>query len=107
MGSAAEGLGEGLMIWKVPVSQRPDLHYDDSINPEGILMTRHSVSAVLALTGLAAIWIAGAPVYATEQTPQKPGVRQADKSQEECIARRQREGLNIRFAVNRCVNPNN
>ena len=77
------------------------------IIPEGILMTRHSVSAVLALTGLAAVWIAGAPAYATEQTPQKPGVQQADKSQEECVARRRREGLNIRFAVHRCVNPNN
>jgi hypothetical protein len=95
------------MIWKVAVSPWPDPHYDDPDQPEGILMTRHSVSAVLALTGLAVIWIAGVPVYATEQTPQKPGVQQADKSQEECIARRQREGLNIRFAVHRCVNPNN
>jgi len=70
-------------------------------------MTRHSVSAVFALTGLAAIWTVGTPAVAAEQTPQKPGVQQVDKSQEECIARRQREGLNIRFAVHRCVNPNN
>ena len=42
-----------------------------------------------------------------DQESIKAGVPQADKSQEECIARRQREGLNIRFAVHRCVNPNN
>jgi hypothetical protein len=70
-------------------------------------MTKQIVSAVIAVTGLAAIWAVGAPAYGTEQTPQKAVVQQADKGQEECIARRQREGLNIRFAVHRCVNPNN
>ena len=96
------------MIWKVPVSQRSDLHYDDSIDPKGILMTRRSVSAALALTALAAVWIAARSARTRpNRSPQKPGVRQADKSQEECIARRQREGLSIRFAVNRCVDPNN
>lgn len=70
-------------------------------------MTRHIVSAVFALGGLAVIWAVGAPAYGAEQPPQKSSVRQADQSQQECIARRQREGLNIRFAVNRCVNPNN
>ena len=67
-------------------------------------MIRHIVLAAFALTGLATIWAVGAPTYGAEQ---KSSVQQADKSQEECIARRQREGLNIRFAVHRCVNPNN
>jgi hypothetical protein len=65
------------------------------------------------LVGAVAIGIAAALLttavraYGAEQQPQKSGIRQADKSQEECIARRQREGLNIRFAASRCVNPNN
>ncbi len=64
-------------------------------------MTRHIVAAIFALAGLA-----GAPTAGTA-AEQKPGIQQTDKSQIECIARRQREGLNIRFAVHRCVNPNN
>jgi hypothetical protein len=67
-------------------------------------MTKVIVSAVFALTGLAALWAIEAPAYAADQ---KPDVQQADKGLEECIARRQREGLNTRFAVSRCVNPNN
>jgi hypothetical protein len=67
-------------------------------------MTKVILSTVFALTGYVAIWAIEAPAYAADQ---KPGVQQADKSQEECIARRQREGLNTRFAVSRCVNPNN
>jgi hypothetical protein len=63
--------------------------------------------AVVALAGLAAIGAVEAPAYGAEPTSPKPGVEQADKSQQECIARRQREGLNIRFAAYRCVNPNN
>jgi hypothetical protein len=67
-------------------------------------MTRRTVAAVFVLTGLGAVW---APAYGAEQNSQKLSVQQTDKSQEECNARRQREGLNIRFATNRCVNPNN
>ena len=67
-------------------------------------MIRHVVLAISAVTGLAAIRAVGAPAYGADQ---KSSVQQADRSQQECIARRQREGLNIRFAVHRCVNPNN
>jgi hypothetical protein len=67
-------------------------------------MTKHIVSAIFAVTCLAGIWTIAIPAHAAEQ---KPGVQAADKSQADCIARRQREGLNIRFAVHRCVNPNN
>jgi hypothetical protein len=70
-------------------------------------MTRHIVLAAVALAGLAAIGAVGAPAYGAEQTSPKSSVQQADKSQQECIARRQREGLNIRFAAYRCVNPYN
>jgi hypothetical protein len=70
-------------------------------------MIRHIVSAVFALAGLATIWAFEAPVYGAEQKPQKSSVQLADKSQAECIARRQREGLNTRFSAYRCVNPNN
>jgi hypothetical protein len=70
-------------------------------------MVRHIVLAAVAVTGVAAIRAVGAPAYGAEQTSPKSGVQQADKSQQECIARRQREGLNIRFAAHRCVNPNN
>jgi hypothetical protein len=64
-------------------------------------------AAAVALGVAAALLITAVRAYGAEQAPQKPGVQQADRSQEECIARRQREGLNIRFAVRRCVNPNN
>src|SRR6266849_719972 len=57
-------------------------------------MIRHIVSAVFALTGLATIWAVEAPAYGAEPKSQKSSIQQADKSQEECIARRQREGLN-------------
>jgi hypothetical protein len=67
-------------------------------------MIKMIASAVFVLIGLAAIWAVNAPVYAAER---KSGVEQADKSQQECIAKRQREGLNTRFAASRCVNPNN
>jgi hypothetical protein len=70
-------------------------------------MIRHIVLAAAALAGVATIWTVEAPAYGAEQTSPKSGVQQADKSQQECIARRQREGLNIRFAAYRCVNPNN
>ena len=70
-------------------------------------MTKQIVSALFALTGLATIWAVEAPAYGAEQKSQKSSVQQADRSQEECIARRQREGLNTRFAAHRCVNPNN
>ena len=70
-------------------------------------MTGHIVSAAFAFVGLAAIWAVEAPAYGAEQRSPKAGVQLADKSQEECIARRQREGLNTRFAIHRCVNPNN
>lgn len=62
------------------------------------------ISALLALTGFVAVWTIEAPACAADK---KSAVQQADKSRKECIARRQREGLNIRFAVSRCVNPNN
>jgi hypothetical protein len=70
-------------------------------------MTKHIVSAVFALTGLATIWAVEAPAYGAEPKSQKSSVQQADRSHEECIAKRQREGLNTRFAAHRCVNPNN
>jgi len=64
-------------------------------------MTKHIASAVVALTGLAAVATVGASAYGAEQTPRNPGVQQADKSPEECIARRQREGLSIRHPPSR------
>lgn len=70
-------------------------------------MTRHIVSAAFALTGLATVLAVQAPAYGAEQKPQNSTVQQVDKSHEECIARRQRAGLNIRFSTYRCVNPNN
>ena len=42
-----------------------------------------------------------------QQRSEKSSVQQGDKSQEACIARREREGLNTRFAAHRCVNPYN
>jgi hypothetical protein len=78
-----------------------------TINQKARPMTKRIVPAMFAMTCLAIIWIVGAPAYGAEQTPQNTGVQKADKSQEECIARRQREGLNIRFALHRCVDPNN
>ena len=65
------------------------------------------LAAAVALAVAAALLITAARAYGAEQAPQKPGLQQADKSQRDCIARRQREGLNIRFAGQRCVNPNN
>jgi hypothetical protein len=66
-----------------------------------------NVVAAVAVGVVAALLITAVRAYGAEQKPQKTGVQQADKSQEECIARRQREGLNIRFSVYRCVNPSN
>jgi hypothetical protein len=70
-------------------------------------MIRHIVLTAFSLTGLATLCAVEAPAYGAEQKSLKSSVQLADKGQEECIARRQREGLNIRFAVRRCVNPNN
>jgi len=67
-------------------------------------MTRHTV---FALAGLMAIWAVAAPAYGAEQRPEKSGVTQTDPNQQACIARREREGLNTRFALRRCVNPFN
>jgi hypothetical protein len=68
---------------------------------------RHIVLAAFALAGLVTIWAIETPVYGAQEKPQKTNVQQGDKSQEACIARRQRAGLNTRFAAYRCVNPNN
>lgn len=70
-------------------------------------MIRSIVLAVFALAGIATIWAIETPVYGAQETSQRSSVQQADKTQEACIARRQREGLNTRFAASRCVNPNN
>lgn len=74
----------------------------------GAAMIRPVVSAVFGLAGIVAVWAVEAPAYGAQQkSPDNPGVQQGDKSQEACIARRQREGLSTRFAANRCVNLNN
>jgi hypothetical protein len=70
-------------------------------------MIRHIVLAVFALAGMATVWAVETPVYGAQEKPQESSVQQGDKSQDACIARRQREGLNTRFAASRCVNPNN
>ena len=70
-------------------------------------MIRNVVLAVFALASVAIILAVEAPAYGAQQEPQKASVQQADPSQEACIARREREGLNTRFAKRRCVNPNN
>lgn len=70
-------------------------------------MIRHIVLAVFALAGMATVWAVETPVYGAQEKSQESSVQQGDKSQDACIARRQREGLNTRFAASRCVNPNN
>jgi hypothetical protein len=64
-------------------------------------------AAAIALGVVAALLITAVRAYGAEETLQKTSVQQVDKSQEQCLARRQREGLNIRFAAHRCVNPSN
>ena len=68
-------------------------------------MIRHTVLAVFALTGIVTIWAVVAPAHGAQQRSEKSSVQQGDKNEEACIARREREGLNTRFAAHRCVNP--
>lgn len=67
-------------------------------------MTKHTV---FALTAIAAVWAVAAPAHGQQQRSEITSAAQADPSQEACIARRKREGLNTRFATRRCVNPYN
>jgi hypothetical protein len=63
--------------------------------------------AVFALACIVTIWTVAAPAYGAQQGSETSSVTQADPSQEACIARREREGLNTRFVARRCVNPYN
>ena len=74
---------------------------------EGAAMTKHIALAAFSFAGIVTIWAVEAPAYGAQQEPHKTSVQQGDKTQQACIARRQREGLNTRFAAYRCVNPNN
>jgi hypothetical protein len=53
------------------------------------------------------IWAGAASVHGAQQKSEQSSIQQGDKSQDACIARREREGLNTRFAARRCVNPYN
>ena len=74
---------------------------------EGAAMTKHIALAAFSFAGIVTIWAVEAPAYGAQQEPETSSAQQGDKSQDVCIARRQREGLNTRFAASRCVNPNN
>jgi hypothetical protein len=93
MAAVVAGFLAVVTIWGLPISPR-----------RGLLK---NLLAAVAVGVAAALLLTAARANGAEQPSQKSSVQQADKSQEDCIARRQREGLNIRFAVYRCVNPNN
>ena len=67
-------------------------------------MTQHTVFAFAATL---TVWAVSVPAYAQHHQSETSGATQSDPAHEACIARRQREGLNTRFAVRRCVRPYN